>query len=207
LTQKQKIIIWSLEVIMMEPPTLGLLAGIIGFLSFIPYILGTLNRKTKPNKATWIIWAVLGVIIAASYWAAGARETAWVPVAYAIGVIIIALLSLKYGEEGWTTLDKACLAGAGTGLALWYWSGDAALALYFTITVDAIGAAPTIKKAYERPESESRTAWLMYLVANTLNLFALSEWTLAAASYPVYVFALSAIMSALLSRRRRIIRA
>ncbi len=41
----------------------------------------------------------------------------------------------------------------------------------------------------------------MFLAANTLNLFAIQEWSVAIASYPVYVFILSLAMSALLARQ------
>lgn len=183
-------------------PAVGILAGIIGILSFIPYVLDMLKGKTRPNKATWLIWAVLGIIIAVSYYLAGARETAWVPIGYAFGIVVVALPALKYGEGGWTNLDKACLVGAGAGLALWAVTNNPVLPLYLTIAIDAIGAVPTIKKAYLRPETESRDSWLMFLVANTLNLFAISEWTLVVASYPVYVLVLSAVMSALLVRKK-----
>jgi len=178
--------------------SIGQIAGIIGFLAFFPYILGTLKGTTKPNKATWIIWAVLGIIIAASYWSAGARDTAWTPIGYAFGIVVVAFLSLKYGEDGWTALDKWCLAGAGAGLVLWALTSEATLALYLTTIIDAIGGIPTIRKTYQRPESENRTAWLMFLAANSLNLLAISEWNLMVASYPVYVFVLSLIMNSLI---------
>jgi hypothetical protein len=182
---------------------LGLLAGIIGFLAFVPYILDTLSRKTKPNKATWIIWAVLGVIIAASYWSAGARDTAWTPIGYAIGILAVAALSLKYGEEGWTALDKACLLGAGIGLAAWAITSEPVFAYFLTTSIDAIGGIPTIKKAYHRPETESKAAWGMFLIANSLNLLAINEWSLMIALYPVYVFILSLTMNALILRPRK----
>jgi hypothetical protein len=177
--------------------TLGIAAAIIGFSANIPYIIGILNRKTKPNKATWMIWAVLSVIIAASYYASGARDTAWTPIAYAIGATMVAILSVKYGEEGWTALDKGCLAGAALGLALWAITKEPVFAYYLTTTVDAIGAIPTIKKAWERPESEANLAWPIFSVANTLNLLAITQWTLTIALYPVYVFVMEIAMTLL----------
>jgi hypothetical protein len=176
---------------------LGIAAGIIGFLGFVPYILDTLKRKTTPDKATWIIWAILGIIIAGSYLASGAKESAWTPIAYAVGIVIVAVLSLKYGEDGWTVLDKACLIGAGLGLVLWWYTNDPVLAYVLTTIVDAIGSLPTIMKAYARPESERNLAWPIFLIANTLNLLAIMEWTLVIALYPVYVFILSSSMTAL----------
>ena len=182
------------------PSAAGVLAGIIGFVAFIPYIKSTLERTTVPNRATWVIWAVLGIIIAASYYSAGARDTAWTPTAYAIGILIVAALSFRYGEGGFGLFDVACLIGAGTGLALWLLTKDPALALYLTIIVDAIGSLPTIKKAYERPGTEDRTAWALFFAANIINLFAIREWTLAIASYPVYVLILNVVMNAFLWR-------
>jgi hypothetical protein len=185
---------------MISAGTLGIIAGIIGFLAFVPYILDTLSHKTKPNKATWIIWAVLGLIIAASYWSAGARDTAWTPIGYAIGILAVAALSLKYGEEGWTALDKACLIGAGVGLAVWAITSEPVFAFFLTTAIDAIGGIPTILKAYKKPETESRAAWAMFLIANSLNLLAISEWSLVIALYPVYVFVLSLTMNILILR-------
>ncbi len=183
------------------PVSIGLLAGIIGILAFIPYILGIVKRTTKPDKATWIVWAVLGGILAASYYATGATDSAWVPIGYAFGIAVVAIFALKYGEEGWTPLDKWCLAGAGGGLALWWITSEPVLALYIATAVDAIGAVPTIKKTYEKPETESGVAWFLFLAAAALNLFAIKEWSFSSASYPVYLFLLSVVMVALLLRK------
>jgi len=185
----------------MDTAGFGLLAGIIGFLAFIPYILDIVKGSTRPNKATWIIWAAVGFVIAASYFAAGARDSAWTPVAYAVGILAVAALSLRYGEKGWTKLDIACLIGAGIGLSLWILTKEPVFALYITTVVDLIGAIPTFKKAHEKPESESKVAWVMFFIANTLNLFAIgSEWTLPLLSYPGWVFVQSALMNILILR-------
>lgn len=181
----------------------GIVAGVIGFLAFVPYIISTLRGTTKPNKATWLIWAALGMIIAASYFSAGARDSAWLPVTYAIGIFSVAAISLRFGEKGWTKLDLFCLLGAGAGLLLWWLTNEPTFALYLTIAVDAIGFIPTFRKAYEKPESEDRLAWCLFLIADGLNIFAISEWTLAQVSYPLYLLVFTLALNVLLYLPKR----
>jgi hypothetical protein len=182
----------------MDQTQIGILAGVIGSLAYVPYIIAMIKRKTTPNKATWIIWSVLGIIIAASYYSAGARETAFVPFGNAIGIVVVTLLALRYGEDGWTSLDKGCIIGAGAGLILWAATSEPLMALYLTTMVDAIGGIPTIEKAWKRPESEDKLTWVMFVIANSVNILAIREWTLAIAMYPVYVLILSGVMVVLL---------
>jgi hypothetical protein len=80
---------------------MGIGAGLLAFVEIAFYIAAIFGRdyrwhqiqKTVPNRASWIIWACVGIITAASYDAAGARETIWFAVVYALGFIIVALLS------------------------------------------------------------------------------------------------------------------
>lgn len=178
--------------------TLGLAAGVITLAAFIPYILDTLSGKAKPNRASWIVWAVLGVIITASYYSIGARETMWLPIATMLGQIAVALLSLKYGSGGWTKLERACLAGGALGLVLWAIFNSPITALVLTVLIDVAGSMPTLRKAYFRPESESLLTWVMLLAANVFNVAALPEWTLGLALYPVYLLVLSAVIITLM---------
>lgn len=178
--------------------TIGIIAGIVGLLGFLPYIITTTQRKTRPNKASWWIWGILGVITGISYYYSGATTTIWVPVAYAICQIITAVLSLKYGEGGWNRLDKLCLAGAGVSLLLWLIFNSPIVALLFTLLIDLFAAIPTVIKSYSNPEQESCFSWNIFLVANTLNMIALDEWSISLAAYPFYLFYLSSTLSILL---------
>ncbi len=186
---------------------IGVAAGIISACGFIPYIIDTMRGKAKPNRATWSIWAVLGIIAFASYFSAGARDSIWAPAGYMAGQIAVAALSFRYGKGGLGALDIACLCGAGAGLALWALSGSPLLALGMVMAVDALGAIPTIRKAYHEPGSESRTGWLLLCAGNGLNLFAINEWSLGVAAYPVYFFLINAVILALVLGRRGAVRA
>jgi hypothetical protein len=178
----------------------GQLAGILVLIAYIPYVLGTIRGYTKPNRATWFIWSVVCIIIAASYWKAGAENTLLVPLCNAFGTTLIALLSLKYGEGGWTRLDRTCLLASGISIVLWWLTGNPVVALTINILIDAIGAIPTMVKTYRDPKHENSVAWSIWLAAYFLNLFAIESWTYAIAAYPIYLFA-QALMMVLLTYR------
>lgn len=177
---------------------IGIVAGFIGLLGFVPYLVTIVQGKTRPNRASWWIWGILGLILGISYYSSGATNTMWVPACYAFCQLITAILSLKYGEGGWNRLDRLCLLGVGVSLILWWWFNSPVVALLFNLVIDCFGALPTIKKSYYEPENENALSWIIFLTANTLNLFALDHWSVELSAYPFYLFCLSATIAALL---------
>jgi hypothetical protein len=178
---------------------LGILAGLIGLLGYVPYIAATVRRKNIPNRATWWIWGILGSIQGMTYYYSGASNTIWLPISHAICQIIIAILSIKFGEGGWTRFDRICLIGAACSILLWWWYNSPMAALLFTLVIDSFGALPTIIKSYKQPYTESCFSWSIFLVANTLNLTALENWSLELTAYPFYLFCLSLIIATILN--------
>jgi hypothetical protein len=181
---------------------LGQLAGAISLLGFVPYIIAIAQGKTRPNRATWWIWSVVGAMLCASYYASGTRHALWVPLSYVIGPLATALLALKYGEGGWDRFDRTCLAASLLSLVVWWLARSPLVALLANLGIDLLGAVPTIRKAYRAPEAESLLSWLVFLLADTLNVCAIGTWSLATALYPVYLFILAAVLVTLLMRPR-----
>lgn len=181
----------------------GRVAGILSFVAFIPYILSILRKETKPNRTTWWIWTLVGLTLGSSYYFSGANHTIWVPVSYIIGPFITAILSIKYGEGGWTRFDRNCLLGTGLSLVLWLIFKSPLVALLINIFIDFMGALPTIRKSYHRPEEENRVAWVLFLAGNTANLFAIETWSFAIAIYPIYMFLANGLITVLVLRRKK----
>ena len=177
---------------------IGGVAGTLSAVAYVLYIVSTVKGPTRPNRATWSILTLVGLIILMSYYNEGARETIWVPLAYVLGPLIITLFAIKYGEGGWKGLDKWCLTGAIAGALLWTISGSALLALLINIGVDLLALLPTIKKAYLRPEGEDRTAWALEAAASFINLAAVKPWTFSIWIYPVYLAVFNGLIAALL---------
>lgn len=180
----------------------GRIAGLVALAGFLPYVVAILRRQTRPNRATWWIWTVVGALLCVSYYSAGARDAIWVPVSYVAGPFVTALLALRYGEGGWTRLDRFCLAGAALSLAIWWGSGSALLALLMNVLLDAFGAIPTVWKTWAAPESEDLAAWVCFFAGSGLNLLALDGWTIESALYPVYLTGIAAVMVMFILRGR-----
>jgi hypothetical protein len=182
---------------------LGLLAGIITLLGFVPYCIAIVQGRTKPNQATWWIWSIVGIMLASSYWASGATQTLWVPISYVIGPIITTALAMRYGASQWNRFDRLCILGALASLILWLLLRSPQVALVINLIIDLCGALPTIRNARRRPQDENLPGWLLFTVGNALNILAIDRWTWEIASYPIYISAANAIVLFLLLRPRK----
>src|SRR3990167_6959024 len=172
---------------------LGIIAGILALVGYIPYIYTTVRGKTRPNKATWIIWTVIGGLIAFSYLFEVDKNTIWLPLGYFIGPLIVAILSFRYGYSKWSKLDIACLVVGALSIIPWIILDNAIFTLLINVFIDATGAIPTVVKTYREPETEDFSAWTIFFVANTLELLAIEQWNLAAI-YPIYLFILAGLI-------------
>ncbi|MFM2314728.1 MAG: hypothetical protein RLZZ04_4004 [Cyanobacteriota bacterium] len=177
----------------------GVLAGFFSLMGFIPYLISIIRQKTQPNRASWWIWATLGTIIAVSNYSAGARDTMWLLSAYTFCQLAIAVLSIKNGEGGWSTFDQTCMLGAIISIIFWWWTKEPLTAISINIAIDSLGALPTIRKSYSQPETEDLFSWTMFLTASMFNLFALTDWSIVLASYPIYLFSFNFIVVILLA--------
>lgn len=189
---------------------LAKIAGVIGLLGSIPYVLSILNRKTVPNPATWWVWSIVGWIAFFSYFAAGGKETHWLMLSYAIGPSVIGLLSFKYGKV--SSLDKfdvGCLLICLISFILWKATANPLIALLIMLGIDMTGALPTLRKTYYEPDTEDTLPWLVFCIGNTINFFNIlvfEDWNAVSIPYPLYLFMLSFSMIILINRKRLISR-
>lgn len=168
---------------------LGYLSGILSLLAFIPYIRDILLHKTKPERASWIIWAVLGAIAFFSQSAKGASDSLWMPGVQTLGVFIVVLLSIKNGVGGLgKKRDAISLIIAFLGIILWFLTKEALVALLIAIGIDFIGVVLTVIKAYKDPESETMATWVLASLAGLFSAFSVGHWNFSLLIYPLYIF-------------------
>ncbi|MBA3678861.1 hypothetical protein H0W80_01530 [Candidatus Saccharibacteria bacterium] len=166
----------------------GIAAGLLTGIAAIPYIIDIVRKKARPERASWFIWLVLAVIAFSTQFAEGATWSLIITAVDSIAVLIIFLLSIKYGEGRITRRDKIGLAVAGIGLVLWFITRHAVIALLFIVAVDASGVVLTLIKTYQEPDSETYTMWLLVAFAAIMSLLSVSIYTVGILIYPFYLF-------------------
>jgi hypothetical protein len=76
------------------------------------------------------------------------------------------------------------------------------IALAVNVAIDFCGAVPTLRACYQTPESESLSAWTLFLLADALNLGAMDSWSVSVSVYPAYLFLLATVLVLLMLRPR-----
>ncbi len=165
----------------------GYLSGIAILLSFVPYIKDIFRGKTKPEKISWLIWSILGLIAFFSQFAKGASYSLVMIGAQAIGDLFIFILAIKYGLGGFLKRDIIALVGVGVGLFLWYITKEAAIALFVVIFIDAMGAFLTVIKSYENPATETVSSWVLTGIGGLLACISVGSFNFILLAFPLYI--------------------
>jgi hypothetical protein len=179
---------------------LGVIAGLLTIFCFTPYITTIFQSKTRPNRASWWIWATNGAILCSSSYASGASNTLWILACSVTAQFVIAIIALKYGEGGWTPFDRKCLLGALVSLSLWRLFSSPMIAILSTLLIDFLGALPTVRKSYLEPSKEDLLTWGLYSLASLINLFAIEQWEFAIFLPAIYVFLINSTIFFLVLR-------
>lgn len=183
----------------------GLLSGLIAGISYFPYIWDILKKSTKPERASWFIWSILGLVAFFSQLAKGATNSLWLTGVEVFFVFLIFLLSVKFGVGGLNTRDSAALFAASLGLILWYFTKEAATALIITILVDLTGTLLTVLKSFENPESETLLTWFLIGVSGILAMMAVGRFNVVLLLYPSYIACanLAVVLAIILGKRKK----
>lgn len=155
----------------------------------IPYIIETIQGKTKPERISWLLWTMLG----ATYFASAVFSDGAVlfTAGELIGPVIVFILSFKFGVGGKSRFDLVSLAVALIAFALLLITQDVLLSLILALIVDGIGALLTIRKLHLDPSSESKGFWAMGAISSCLAILSLSVYNAETLMFPVYVILLS----------------
>lgn len=151
------------------------LAALLFLAAFPPYIWAIItNDAVTPSFLTWIVWASVDSLLLFAMLKEGGKSGQLVGAV--TGAWIVTILSIFFGELTIGTTEWLVIAGTAVGMALWYWTGKASIAIIVTNAMIFIGSFPTFEKAYLDPLSEDLFAWSIWSVSCVIALLAVEKW-------------------------------
>lgn len=169
----------------------GILSGVVILFGGPPYLFDILKGKTKPQRTTWFIWSVLGVISFTSQLKLGAHWSLVYVGLNATGNIVVFLLSLKYGIGGWRKLDVLALCIAAIGVIIAVTVDSPLIALLGSILADFSGTSLTLYKTYQQPTTETSITWFFLGTSSLFAALAVGRWDFSLLLYPLYLSAMT----------------
>jgi hypothetical protein len=184
---------------------LALIATVIGLVGFIPYFHGIFTHKTKPHTYTWLIWAMTQGVAVAAIWVGGGSFGAVSLTIGEIFVLLIFLLSFKYGVNNITKKDKVVLLIALLAIVIWVFTKNPLYSVLLVSGIDLVGYVPTFRKSYHDPWSEKTISWFMFAVTHILNILALEQYSVITSTYLVTLLMANSSLFVFLIVRRRML--
>ena len=182
---------------------IGIVAVILAFIGYIPYIRDTLKGKTKPHIYSWFIWGLVTAIAFALQISDKAGVGSLVTLAAALISFGIFFLGLRYGNKQITKSDKLFFFLALLSIVIWIFAKQPVISVILVSSIDMLGFAPTIRKSWNDPFSETLFSYLLNTFRHGLSIFALANYSIITWLYPVSWSLANGLFSLMLIVRRR----
>ena len=160
---------------------------VLTLLAAPPYIIDTFNRKTKPQRATWLILSILGLI---GFFSQLAIEANWSLVFLGVDTaasLTVLGLSIPFGIGGFSLLDRYALVVAAIGVIVSVVANRPVIALLGIILADVAGTFLTVRKAFLHPGTETTISWVLVGSAAVFSVLAVGKTSLDLLIWPVYL--------------------
>ena len=167
---------------------LSAIAIALTFAAFFPYVLAIIGGTARPHVFSWIIWGATTFVVFLAQIEGKGGAGAW-PIGVS-GVITILIALLAYVNRSDITItrtDWVFFVSALSSLPLWYFTSDPLWAVVVLTTVDVLGFAPTVRKIYSFPHSESLLFFALIAVRNLLVIMALENYSVTTVLFPAII--------------------
>ncbi len=181
----------------------SIVAIILVFVGYVPYIIDTVKGTTRPHAFSYFLWALLVYIIFALQLQAGGGLGSWITFTVATVMVVVFALSLKNGKRDIRKVDFIFLAIALLAIPVWLVADQPVLSIILLSTIDMLGFAPTVRKSWVDPWSETLFMYFMTAIRHSLAVIALTEINLVTALFPITWTIANVLFIILLIARRK----
>lgn len=183
---------------------LGIVATILVFIGYIPYTRDIIRGKTKPHMYSWFLWSFITFIVFALQVSGGAGSGAFVTLAAALCCFVVIILGFIYKskvEVVW--IDTVFLVLAIIALGLWLIAKQPILSTILTTIIDLLAFAPTVRKSWNKPHSETLVFYYLNTFRFGLATVALQKYSIVTALYPITWAITNCLFALMLVMRRK----
>jgi hypothetical protein len=171
----------------------------IGTAGAVVYLRDTIRGTTKPNRVTWLLWAVAPLLAAAVALNAGAGLRALPTFMVGFMPLLIFIASFHNSASVWKVrrVDYACGAVSVVGTIIWLITRNGVLAISAAIAADFLAGLPTLMKSWTHPETETVHSYVGALISMVVVLLTVDQWTFDVVAFPLFVACSATVQSIL----------
>ncbi|HVB51010.1 MAG TPA: hypothetical protein VND89_04620 [Acidimicrobiales bacterium] len=150
------------------------------------YVRDTLRGVTSPNRVTWSLWGLEGVLAFAIERQQHVGLASWMTLMFGLVPVVVVTASFRNPKSVWKIgpFDIFCGLISLAGLALWAFVNEPTLALVSFVSADQIAALPTLRKSWLAPSTESPVAFLMGTLNCAITILTLKIFSSAGVLFP-----------------------
>ena len=187
---------------------LGIIAIVLTLVGYIPYVRDVIKGRTHPHVYSWFLWGFVTFIAAALQLSGSAGIGAYVTLAAALMCTTVFIVGLtRKGKKDITKVDTLFFLLAFVALGFWLIAKQPVISTVLTTVIDLLGFAPTIRKSWNKPHSETLSFYLLNTFRFILAVLSLPIYTIITAFYPIAWALGNGIFAAILLIRRKQIKA
>ncbi|NNN01519.1 MAG: hypothetical protein HKL86_06790 [Acidimicrobiaceae bacterium] len=170
----------------MIDPRFVYLAAVLSIVGAYGYIRDTLRGTTSPNRVTWSLWGVEGILAFAIELQQRVGIASIMTLMLGLGPCVVVAASFHNPRAVWRigAFDIFCGALSVLGMAFWAMVNEPTVALVSFVVADQLAALPTIRKSWKAPETESSRVFFMGFLNTAITLMTLHTITTAGALFP-----------------------
>jgi hypothetical protein len=181
-------------------PQFVYLAAALSVVGAYGYIRDTLRGNTSPNRVTWSLWGIEGVLAFSVEIQQHVGLAALMTLMLGLVPCAVVVASFRNPNGVWKlgVFDVVCGAVSVGGLIFWAFINEPTVALFSFVVADQMAALPTIRKSWLAPSTESPRLFFLGSANCAITVLTLAKLTTAGALFPGCILVADLIMGLLI---------
>jgi hypothetical protein len=167
-------------------PRFVYLAAALSLVGAYGYIRDTLRGTTSPNRVTWSLWGVEGVLAFFVEIQQHVGLASLMTLMLGLVPCAVVVASFRNRNAVWKlgAFDAVCGAVSVGGLIFWAFVNEPTVALVSFVVADQMAALPTVRKSWLAPSTESPRLFFLGSMNCAITVLTLTTLTTAGVLFP-----------------------